>query len=196
MYCILLLLSFSNLFLILYTYHRYMKKLLLSAIVIGLFIFYGLQKQEQGSETIIIAPQSPKQTVTNTPVSSTQGNTSSPPPPTPAPAQASGSSNPPAQSAQPQGQYKDGTYTGSVADAYYGYVQVQATISGGRIANVTFLQYPNTHSTSIMINQQAMPYLQQEAIQAQSASVNIVSGATDTSMAFQQSLQSALAQAH
>ncbi len=58
-----------------------------------------------------------------------------------------------------------------------------------------FLQYPDTHSTSVYINQQAMPYLQQEAIQAQSANVNIVSGATDTSIAFQQSLASALAQA-
>jgi uncharacterized protein with FMN-binding domain len=91
--------------------------------------------------------------------------------------------------------YKDGTYTGSVADAYYGNVQVQVTVSGGKITNVKFLQYPNTHSTSVMINQQAMPYLQQEAVQAQSANVQIISGATFTSQAFQQSLQSALNQA-
>lgn len=91
--------------------------------------------------------------------------------------------------------YKDGTYTGSAADAYYGNVQVQATIQGGNITNVAFLQYPDTHSTSVQINTQAMPYLQQEAIQAQSATVNIVSGATDTSEAFQQSLASALTQA-
>ncbi|HVA97239.1 MAG TPA: FMN-binding protein [Candidatus Acidoferrales bacterium] len=170
-----------------------MRKLLLSGIVVGLFILYGLQKQEGGQNTEIIVPQSQQQMVTSMPLSSTQGNASAPPPPTPTPAQSSGSSNPPAQQ---QGQYKDGSYTGSVADAYYGYVQVQATISGGRISNVTFLQYPNTHNTSIMINQQAMPYLQQEAIQAQNANVNIVSGATDTSMAFQQSLQAALSQAH
>lgn len=91
--------------------------------------------------------------------------------------------------------YKDGTYTGGVADAYYGNVQVQATVSGGKITTVKFLQYPNTHSTSVYINQQAMPYLQQEAIQAQSANVQIISGATFTSQAFQQSLQNALAQA-
>lgn len=169
-----------------------MKKLFLSGIVIGLFILYGLQKQEQGNQTVVIAPQTPQQVITNTPISLTQGQASSPPPPTPTPAQTSSSSN----ASQPQGQYKDGTYTGSVADAYYGYVQVQVTVSGGRITSVTFLQYPDTHSTSIAINNQAMPYLQQEAIQAQSANVNIVSGATDTSVAFQQSLQSALSQAH
>lgn len=91
--------------------------------------------------------------------------------------------------------YKDGTYTGSVTDAYYGNVQVRATIQGGNIIDVTFLQFPNTHGTSIAINGQAMLYLKQEAIQSQSANVNIVSGATDTSMAFQQSLTTALSQA-
>ena len=91
--------------------------------------------------------------------------------------------------------YKDGTYTGSVADAYYGNVQVRVTISGGQITDVVFLQYPDTHATSVMINSQAMPYLKQEAIQAQSANVQIVTGATFTSEAFSQSLQAALAQA-
>ncbi len=107
--------------------------------------------------------------------------------PTPAPA--------PKPAPAPTGQYKDGTYTGSAADAYYGTVQVAAVISGGKITDVKFLQYPDTHSTSVFINQQAMPYLTQEAVQAQSANVNIVSGATETSMAFQKSLGSALVQA-
>ncbi len=106
-------------------------------------------------------------------------------------------STPPAPAAppKPKGQYVDGNYTGSVADAYYGYVQVQAVIQGGKIADVRFLQYPNSHSTSVYINSQAMPYLTQEAIQAQSANINGVSGATATSQAFAQSLSSALAKA-
>ncbi len=91
--------------------------------------------------------------------------------------------------------YKDGTYTGSAADAFYGNIQVQAIISGGKITDVTFLQYPNEQSHSIEINQQADPVLTQETIQAQSAQVDIVSGATDTSQAFIQSLTSALDQA-
>lgn len=91
--------------------------------------------------------------------------------------------------------YKDGTYNGSVADAYYGQVQVAVTISSGKISNVKFLQYPNTHSTSVYINQQAMPYLKQEAIQSQNSNVQIISGATFTSQAFIQSLSNALSKA-
>ncbi len=93
------------------------------------------------------------------------------------------------------GTYNDGTYTGGIADAYYGNVQVQATVQNGKLANVQFLSYPSDRSTSRMINSQAMPILISEAIQAQSANVDIVSGASDTSGAFQQSLASALAQA-
>jgi uncharacterized protein with FMN-binding domain len=69
------------------------------------------------------------------------------------------------------------------------------TISGGRISDVQFLQYPNDRRTSQMINSQAMPILKQEAIQAQSAQVSGVSGATATSGAFIQSLGNALQQA-
>ena len=91
--------------------------------------------------------------------------------------------------------YKDGSYTGAVADAFYGYVQVKVTISGGKITDVVFLQHPNDRGTSIYINNQAMPYLKQEAIQAQSAQVAGVSGASETSRAFRQSLSDALRQA-
>ena len=117
------------------------------------------------------------------------------PTPTPAPAPVPAPTPAPAPAPKPKGQYTDGQYTGSVGDAYYGNIQVQVTISGGKITDVTFLQYPSDRSTSRYINSQAMPYLKQEAILAQSASVNIVSGATDSSQAFQQSLASALVQA-
>jgi uncharacterized protein with FMN-binding domain len=93
------------------------------------------------------------------------------------------------------GQYADGTYTGSAADAYYGTIQVRAVVLGGKIADVQFLQYPNDRRTSIDINSQAMPLLKNEAIKAQSAQVDIVSGATDSSQAFRESLSSALSQA-
>ena len=91
--------------------------------------------------------------------------------------------------------YKDGTYTGATADAFYGTIQVKATIQNGKIADVQFLQYPNDRMRSIAINTVAMPNLKQEAIQAQSANVNVVSGATDSSNAFKQSLADALNQA-
>lgn len=90
------------------------------------------------------------------------------------------------------GKYKDGEYVGNVADAYYGNVQIKAVIRGGKITDVQFLDYPQDRRTSIGINSQAMPYLKQEAIQTQSASVDIISGATQTSKAFRVSLKSAL----
>ncbi len=94
-----------------------------------------------------------------------------------------------------QGQYKNGTYTGDSSDAYYGNVQVQAVIKDGALSNVVVLDYPQDRSTSISKNTRAMPILVSEAIQAQSANINTVSGATYSSGAFKQSLSSALSQA-
>ena len=93
------------------------------------------------------------------------------------------------------GQYKDGTYTSSVTDAYYGNMQVEAVISGGKLTDVIFLQYPNDRGHSVEINAMAMPQLKAEAIQSQSANVDGVSGASDSSSAFKQALASALTQA-
>lgn len=91
--------------------------------------------------------------------------------------------------------YKNGTYTGNAADAFYGYIQVQATVSGGKLTDVEFLQYPNDQGNSLVVNDYAMPQLKQQAIQVQSSQVDGVSGATDTSQAFVQSLGNALEQA-
>jgi len=91
--------------------------------------------------------------------------------------------------------YKNGTFTGQSANAYYGNVQVQAVIKNGQIVDVIFLAHPSDRSRSIMVNDYAMPILRQEAIQAQSAQVDAVSGATFTSQAFIQSLGDALSQA-
>ena len=65
-----------------------------------------------------------------------------------------------------------------------------------QITSATAPVYPNHTDRSIFINQQALPYLIQETLQAQSTSINMVSGATDTSSAFQSSLQSAIVQAN
>ena len=165
-----------------------MKKVLLSAAVLLSSAAYVLYLGVGGGAAPTVAASSPPPApVTHVP---TPTPTSPPipeqtPTPTPAPT--------PTPTHKPKGQYKDGTYKGSVADAYYGLVQVEAVISGGKLTNVTFLQYPSDRSTSRYINGQAMPYLTQEALQAQSARVDIISGATDTSLAFEQSLGDALA---
>ncbi|HVS79452.1 MAG TPA: FMN-binding protein [Candidatus Paceibacterota bacterium] len=91
--------------------------------------------------------------------------------------------------------YKDGTYTGVVADAFYGPLQVSATITNGKIADIKFLKYPNDRPESIEVNTDSNPILEAEAIRSQSANVDVVSGATQSSEAFSQSLAAALAQA-
>jgi uncharacterized protein with FMN-binding domain len=96
---------------------------------------------------------------------------------------------------QMMGLYKDGTYSGSVEDAFYGPLQVQAIIANGKISDVIFLQYPNDNRTSQYVNSQADPMLKQEAIAVQSAKVDIISGASASSQAFQASLGNALAKA-
>ena len=74
-------------------------------------------------------------------------------------------------------------------------MQVQVTISGGAITDVTALQLTDHDGRSVMISNQAAPILREEVLQAQSASVSMVGGATYTSEAYLQSLQSALDQA-
>ncbi len=163
-----------------------MKKLAIGIFVLGIFVLYSLGVRAQNP---VLAITSSHASGGSTPSSKSSTTGAGSPPP-------SGSSKTrltPGGSSK--GGLKDGAYSGSVADAYYGSVQVRATISGGKITDVKFLQYPNTHQTSVAINQQAMPYLKQEALQAQSGNVQIISGATYTSQAFRQSLQAALSKA-
>ena len=88
----------------------------------------------------------------------------------------------------------NGTFDGSVVDDRYGSVQVEITVSGGKVTAVTALQLPSG-GRSGMISSYVEPILAQEAITAQSAQIDFVSGATYTSEGFAQSLQSALNQA-
>src|SRR5579859_4664751 len=65
----------------------------------------------------------------------------------------------PSPTASSQSQYKDGTYTGSVEDAFYGNFQVAAVITNGKLSDIKFLQYPNDKTTSRQINEAAIPTL-------------------------------------
>jgi len=173
-----------------------MKKFLISFVFIvafGAYAFYSNTTTNAASMAVNDIQAQTSQTVS-------QSKNTSPPPTSSA---GSASSNPPTPvstavavtPAASKGEYTDGTYTGGLADAYYGNIQVEAVISGGRLTDVKFLQYPSDRRTSVAINQRAMPQLRSEALQIQSANVNGVSGASDSSMAFVQSLGAALAQA-
>lgn len=168
-----------------------MKKFALSAFVVLTFVAYAVHERFGDSDTANIV----------VPVTLTDNSLSAPatPSPTSTPMMNSQQNMMGNSSSMGMGMmhktFNDGEYTGQVADAFYGLVQVKTTIENDKITDVTFLKYPNDRRTSLYISQQAMPYLKQEAIQAQSAKVNIVSGATQTSRAFIESLQSALDQA-
>lgn len=161
-----------------------MKKYAQFTLVVIVFFILVWVRQNGGDSAehpVLLSPQ--QQTVASTLPAAT---------PAPTVTATSTTTTPPPQKI---GKYKDGTYTGSVADAYYGNVQVQAVVAGGKLTAVNILQYPSDNRTSRSINSQALPILQSEAIQAQSANVDMVSGASATSPAFIQSLQDALAQA-
>jgi uncharacterized protein with FMN-binding domain len=168
-----------------------MRKFVISLGVFGVFLVYSFGIRHQVpvlSKPSSLASNSASSS--STPASNSSTNNSSTNSSSSTNNNSSGSS-----STSNSNQYKDGTYQGSVENAYYGNVQVSAVISGGKITNVKILQYPNSHSTSVAINQQAMPYLQQETIQSQSSNIQLISGATFSSQAFIQSLSNALSQA-
>jgi uncharacterized protein with FMN-binding domain len=78
----------------------------------------------------------------------------------------------------------------------WGAVQVEITVSDGKITAAEAVEYPQANARDRQINASALPVLAQEATQAQSADIDAVSGATVTSDGYIQSLQSAIDQAH
>ena len=88
-------------------------------------------------------------------------------------------------------------YAGSSVDIGHGYgtIAVEITVTDGRLVDITALELPQNDHHSLMISQQAWPTLVSEAIEAQSADISGVSGATYTSQGFVASLRDALTQA-
>ncbi len=86
----------------------------------------------------------------------------------------------------------DGSFDGGTYDAYYGPVQVEITVLSGKVVDSQALQFPGHRRTSVAINNQALPRLKQEVVQAQSAKINLISGATLTSRAYIKSVTDAI----
>ncbi len=149
------------------------KKVAVASFVAIVFVVYSFHQRNEANRTVAHTAQVSPSASSSTSSPDTSSQTQS----------------------QSQAQFKDGSYTGKSSDALYGYIQVKATVTGGRLTNVTFLDYPQDQRNSVEINNAAMPLLKQQAIAAQSAQVDGVSGATDTSQAFIESLGDALSQA-
>ncbi|MFD2763225.1 FMN-binding protein [Micromonospora eburnea] len=150
---------------------------LLSTVAVVVLLFsYKTSTMGPGGETSAIADGSAGSSWTGTGDGSTAGSTGSGP--------SGGPSN------------GDGTATGSVAQTRWGPVQVKITVSGGRITDVRAVQVPDGNRRDREINDYAVPILGQEALAAQSARIDTVSGATVTSDGYRESLQSAIDAAH
>lgn len=121
---------------------------------------------------------------------SSSASGSTPPPPSSEQAHGSSESSAPKSSAGPSG-----TFTGPVIQTPYGPVQVAVAEEKGRITDVKALQLPTEHPQSVFISERATPLLRTETLEAQSAEISVVSGATFTSEGFASSLQQALLKA-
>jgi uncharacterized protein with FMN-binding domain len=155
-----------------------MKRALIAAVttVAGVvwLVSFKTSPQQLAMATVTPVPDAPTSAPTAEP------SASAAPTPTPTPTPAS----------------HDGTFTGPVEPNFYGDVQVRVTIKGGRISDVQAVQLPSDRSRSAYISQVAGPMLRSEVIQAQSAQINIISGATYTSESYAQSVAAALKDAH
>jgi uncharacterized protein with FMN-binding domain len=123
-------------------------------------------------------------------------------PPTPSPSPASTPSPDaiaatPAASPSPSAPAAvSGSFTGSDFPNRFGDVVVRVVITNGHISDVQAVQLPSDRERSAYISQVAGPMLRSEVLQAQSATIDIISGATYTSQSYAQSVESALQQAH
>jgi uncharacterized protein with FMN-binding domain len=93
---------------------------------------------------------------------------------------------------EPTGTDSARTATGSDIQYRYGDIQLEVTASGSKITDISIVKDGSDDGHSFQINSQAVPILQSESLSAQSAQIDGVSGATYTSAAYVQSLQSAL----
>jgi uncharacterized protein with FMN-binding domain len=84
------------------------------------------------------------------------------------------------------------TVTGPSVDTRWGPVQVQITVDGGAVTDVQVVDYPDGNGKDRQINARALPMLVSETLDAQSADIDMISGATVTSDGYIESLQGAL----
>jgi uncharacterized protein with FMN-binding domain len=115
---------------------------------------------------------------------------------TPNASEASGSASGTPAASTSSGSSASGTYTGDVVETRWGSVQVRITVQDGRIVSSDAIEYPTGNHEDQEINAYAIPQLNAEVVEAQSASIDAVSGATVTSDGYIESLQSAIDQAN
>lgn len=164
-----------------------MKRVLLAvtATVLGVVALLSFKTHSQVSTA---GAPLPSAGLSTSPSSTSPSSTGASAPPNPSTSSTAPSSAPKSASSSPV----SAVFVGSAVQTQYGIVQVKVTVSGKRITDVSFAQLTAFDGRSQRINSDAAPILLQETIQAQSAHVDSVSGASYTSAGYVQSLQSAL----
>lgn len=160
-----------------------------------LVLLFGYHTSTQGAATVAAPPAAYSGTLAGTTSSGSSGSTGS--------TDTSGSSDPTADSSTDSSTDSgsgstataSSTYTGDTAQTRWGPVQVEVTVADGTITSVQVLQYPDGNGKDQEINGYALPILVQSTLDSQSGDVDMISGATVTSVGYEQSLQSALDQA-
>jgi uncharacterized protein with FMN-binding domain len=160
-----------------------------SSTVAALVLLFGYHTSTSGVAVIATTTQQPISGALTTPA--TSSNTES-----------STSTGSDTETSSGTESYSDGTatsgsqtVTGSVIQTQWGPVQVQITTGGSQITAVDIVQYPSGNGRDVEINNNALPVLVDETLAAQSADIDMVSGATVTSDGYIGSLQSALDEA-
>lgn len=114
----------------------------------------------------------------------------------PGPAATTAATEPTATAAKPATGTKARTVLGQDIPTRFGDVQVAVTFRGNRITDVQGRRLPFDRPRSQSISDQAAPILRSEVLSAQSARIYLVSGASFTSDAWAQSVQSAIDAPH
>jgi uncharacterized protein with FMN-binding domain len=163
--------------------------LALVATAVGLGLLLSYKAHTPGSTTSALATPNPGASAgTETDQGSGQGSGSG----------STAGSNPTATAkANPVagGVAKNGSFTGSPITSQFSTIQVEVTVFANKITGISLVQDSDDEEHSAQIDSYAIPILKSEALSAQSANIDSVSGATFTSESYTQSLQSALDQA-
>lgn len=169
-----------------------MKRIITAVVgtIAGLFALLGFKTHAP----IAASAKLPAATLPTTTSPTTDGSTASS---STAPSESSGTATPTPSTSSKSATSSTTTRTiaGDAIDTQYGTVQVQIQVKGSTITNASFLQLTAFDPRSAEINNYAGPILLNETLQAQSANIANVSGASFTSQGYYQSLQSALTKA-
>lgn len=161
------------------------------ATLTGLVLLFSYRTSlGEGTETAAALPAT-----TPAPASAQRATPSTSPSASASPSTSSSAAAAPTQAAPASSGLADGTFTGSSVNTRFGPVQVQITVSGGSVTDVQVPVYPSENGRDQQINSRALPVLVNETLDAQSADIDMVSGATYTSTGYLKSLQSALDEA-